>query len=560
MGDLDVTLIGRGFAENGDVRRVYFGREDRADFDRTLALELGDFRVEGDREIVLRRVENLTAGNYYVYVEHPLRGIARSPHAITVGRSLTYKFGDFTRFWEATWQTLFPRSFTLDIGTIVLALIMVFCAALFLFTLKGTAIAVTESRALRGETRALLYGNEMPMAKKQKLTAFKRRGAGLRLKISLFTGALVTLVVLMVSTPLYLVMGANQRATLMRSLWDRSAVLLDSVSAGARTFLPLGDDGRPNLLELGFLPAQSAAIPEANYVTITGFSARPSLTADTVWATNDQAIASKINTTSFEAGVSRIEDAVSERINALQEERNDRAREAAGALAESVAELNREAVRLLSEDSDTARSQLERIQASAAEMNARITASFAEIGAQVYSEPAFDVNARKIHDTDYTLFKPVLFRQGDSDIYVRGWIRLEISSSRIVHSIAEGERAILTLIFFIALAAVLLGGALSFILATFIILPIRSLVRHVEMIRDTEDKTQLAGMSIAKKSSDEIGVLSETINEMTDRLVQAALASQDLSIGKEIQKKFIPLALDIRGNKLTTGYKDTPYA
>jgi hypothetical protein len=43
---------------------------------------------------------------------------------------------------------------------------------------------------------------------------------------------------------------------------------------------------------------------------------------------------------------------------------------------------------------------------------------------------------------------------------------------------------------------------------------------------------------------------------MTHGLVKAAAASQDLTIGKEIQKKFIPLEIDRDGNKLTSGFKD----
>jgi hypothetical protein len=47
---------------------------------------------------------------------------------------------------------------------------------------------------------------------------------------------------------------------------------------------------------------------------------------------------------------------------------------------------------------------------------------------------------------------------------------------------------------------------------------------------------------------------------MTHGLVKAALASQDLTIGKEVQKMFIPLDTDDLGRKLTSGYQDTPFA
>ncbi|MEW5814544.1 MAG: PP2C family serine/threonine-protein phosphatase, partial [Spirochaetota bacterium] len=54
-------------------------------------------------------------------------------------------------------------------------------------------------------------------------------------------------------------------------------------------------------------------------------------------------------------------------------------------------------------------------------------------------------------------------------------------------------------------------------------------------------------------SKDEISVLAETINQMTQGLVKAATASKDLTVGKEVQKMYIPLEKDAGGKKLTTG-------
>src|SRR5574344_1214234 len=73
------------------------------------------------------------------------------------------------------------------------------------------------------------------------------------------------------------------------------------------------------------------------------------------------------------------------------------------------------------------------------------------------------------------------------------------------------------------------------------------------MKRDTEDKEKLAGKDIAIKSHDEIGLLGDTVNEMTHGLVAAAAAAKNLTVGKDIQTKFIPLQIDDHGNTLTTG-------
>jgi serine phosphatase RsbU (regulator of sigma subunit) len=105
--------------------------------------------------------------------------------------------------------------------------------------------------------------------------------------------------------------------------------------------------------------------------------------------------------------------------------------------------------------------------------------------------------------------------------------------------------------------AIAIGAIGAFILASLIIGPIARLVGHVERIRDTDDKTKLEGVDIVIKSKDEIATLGNTINDMTHGLVKAAAAASDLSLGKEIQKKFIPLEVNREGNKLTSGYKDT---
>jgi hypothetical protein len=54
--------------------------------------------------------------------------------------------------------------------------------------------------------------------------------------------------------------------------------------------------------------------------------------------------------------------------------------------------------------------------------------------------------------------------------------------------------------------------------------------------------------------------IRKTINELTQELTRAAVSVSDLNIGKEIQKKFIPLDVDEKGNKLNTGYKDAKNA
>jgi len=133
-----------------------------------------------------------------------------------------------------------------------------------------------------------------------------------------------------------------------------------------------------------------------------------------------------------------------------------------------------------------------------------------------------------------------------------------ISLDSIMDVINHEQARLLLIIGIFAFAALLVATIGALIFSSLIIRPIQKLVSHIEVIRDTEDKAKLAGININISSRDEIAVLGGTINDMTHGLVKAAIAASDLSIGKEIQKKFIPLELDSHGNKLTSGFKKTP--
>ena len=57
--------------------------------------------------------------------------------------------------------------------------------------------------------------------KNKKIVKLKKRGRGLRTKLSLFTTSLILLVILMISIPMYMMMTTTMRETLFESLYDR---------------------------------------------------------------------------------------------------------------------------------------------------------------------------------------------------------------------------------------------------------------------------------------------------------------------------------------------------
>ena len=545
QGTLSVRIIGRGFTTGGQITSIVLSHNEYPDIG-------GEFNILSDREIGGLHFENIEEGTYRLRLRHSTRGWYTAETPVSVGRMATVKFGDYTREWKPSW-TIQPRKMiTLNPVTGLAAALIVFCILGMIAAIRGIGGIIAESAAIKHEAMAILTGEFMPMEKKQKITRIQRKGRGLRFKLASFTIALVISVIVMISTPMYILMTGTQRKTLLEGLYNRSKVLLEGLASSTRAYLPQGDQGA---LELGFLPAQSAALPEANYVTITGY--RPgSVYNDHVWATNDPDILSKIDTTEFRPGVSRITDALTPRYEEIRTELNERARAGASELSRSIMELTQEALSLRTDAAGMRR--LTDIQVTIRSLEVRLTEILSQISGEIGSQPEFsNESIQKDRNRVFIFYKPVMYRQGADDNYFRGMIRLEVSLDSIMDSIYREQILLLRTIGIVAFAALLIGIIGALILSTLIISPIKKLVRHIEVIRDTEDKAKLDGVDINIATKDELAILGNTINDMTHGLVKAALAASDLSIGKEIQKKFIPLELDRHGNKQTCGFKQT---
>ena len=547
QGLLTINIIGRGFSTGGNISSVVLAQEGYPDL-------YADFTILSDREIGGIKFEHLEEGQYRIRIEHSVRGWYTTNPFISVARTGTVKFGDFSREWRPSWTIQNQEKILINPVTLLAIILITFCMLGALAAIRGIGGIITESAAIRQEALAIITGDFMPMEKKLKMVKIQKRGRGLRFKLASFTIGLVLLIVIGISTPMYLMMTTMQRETLLQSLWDRSKVLLEGLASSARAYLPMGDQGA---LELGFLPAQSRALQEANYVTITGFRSG-STHNDHVWATNDPDILSKIDTTEYRPGVSRITDKLTPRYRQISEELNTRARSQAGDLSRSIMELTQEGISLALRTDAASMRRLDDIQVTIRSLEVRLAEILTEISGEIGSEPYFSPEVMQNNsESVFIFFKPIMYRQGAEENFFRGMIRLEVSLETIMDAIRQGQIALLRTITIVALAALLIGIAGAFIFSTLIIRPIKKLVNHIEIIRDTEDKTKLAGIDINIKTKDEIAILGNTINDMTHGLVKAALAASDLSIGKEIQKKFIPLDVDSGGNKQTCGFKGT---
>ncbi|WP_461247039.1 SpoIIE family protein phosphatase [Treponema sp. R6D11] len=547
QGILSIRIIGRGFTANGQITSIVLEQEGHPD------LPANSFNILSDKEIGGLIFENMNEGKYRLKLKHSTRGWYTADSFIPVARTGTVKFGDYSNEWKPSWKIQQKGLITFNPIIALAVLLVALCALGLIATIRGIAGVISESAVIKHEALAIITGDFMLIEKKQKTAQMLKRGIGLRFKLASFTIGLILLVIIMISTPMYIIMTKTQRETLLKSLWDRSNVLLDGLASSARTYLPMAiqSRGERGALELMYLPSNSAALSEANYITITGYGLN-SIHTDHVWASNDPDIDSKTDTTELRPGVTRLTDVITPLYDNFAEELNTRAQREAGELSQSITTMTDQFLALALRTDAQGERMRDDIQATINGLNLKLNDILTRISGNIGSYPEFSLD--NISNKKYIFYKPIMYRQMADNNFFRGLIRLEVSLDSIIKEIYRGQMTILLTIGVVAFIVLLLGIIGAFTFSRLIIKPITNLVKHIEIIRDTDDKSKLMGVDIQISSKDEIAILGNTINDMTHGLVKAALAASDLSIGKEIQKKFIPLDVDSQGNKQSSGF------
>ena len=553
VGNINLNILGRGFAADGYVSEVFLDQDGKEPYDYVFPLGSGAFTVRSDRNIVGPSIAEIKDGNYRLGVVHPLRGTAFAGNLLRMERSGTIKFGDYSIVYKPTF-TLERRAPILFSGNaLVVWTSVLLLSFLLFFSITRLGALINESRRLRLEVLALVSGETTPWAKKQeKLSAMKKQGIGLRIKFTLFITVLVITVVLMVSIPLGFYMTRNEERNLAEGLSQRSSVLLESLAAGGRTYLPGG-----NTLELGVLPSQISAMAEARFATISGRGQADPTNYGYVWASNDPEILKKIGQDVLLPGASKINDDVAEKEKALADDINNQAKTAVSDLAQELDRLAGEAIKLATRTDAESQKRLQDLQNNIRTLDTRVNEKLAAIGAKTGSAPDFSKERLDFGKSTYTFYKPIVYRSRGENVYYRGLVRLGVSTEAIIEQVRASRTNLILITGIVALIALVVGAIGALILASITIIPIKRLVKGVERIRDTEDKSKLKDHVIQVNTRDEIFLLAETVNQMTQSLVKAAAASKDLTVGKEIQKMFIPLEKDNLGKKLTTGKEDS---
>ena len=549
-GSFSLSLSGRGFKEKGDIINVFIDKDGKAPYD--LTLNKGEFSVVTDRFISKIHVDDLEEGNYRIGVMHPTRGLYFTSDYITVDEMGTIKFGNYEYSYKHKWQiesdgySIFNFNFYIRI-----ALFSLFLVVLVLYV-AGVSKVIKEYKSLQIEMALLLKGDNMSKEdKKKKSKEIKTRGVGLRFKLVLFTVMLVISIILLLAIPLLSHFSKTQKDLLADSLVSKTETVLESIVSSSRSYLR-----EKNILELAFLTNQANDIDDVIFATITSQQQDNKKEGyNFVWASSDQDILKHVNTDTLMLGESELEGYTEDNLNEKFTNLNQEAIEYVGKASNLVGELNREALNFVTRQDEASREKRDEIQATIRETEEYITQRLKGLSnSAIGSYPVFDPTNLSRERLEYLFYKPILYRQSqEDDSFVHGVVYLKISIENLLDAVEKKQKEVIAITITISLVALLAGILGAWILASIITKPLKELAVHVAMIRDTEDKEKLSGKSMQIKQKDEVGLLGEIINELTDNLSKSAATTKDVTVGKEIQKMFIPLDTDSTGRKLISG-------
>jgi len=564
LGTVKLTINGRGFLENGEIKKIYIDRGRHGppwdiQLDPAPPLTITDRQISG---IVLD--ENRESGAYRIGLLQQRPGgqdaVYFTPGAMFEFQSPgTVKIGNF-QILLPNWIARPSAQYVFSFDALIVLLVVALLGTLSIFAFRKIVALALEGAAVRTEVVALLAGrpNARWEERKNRMQALKRKGIGLRLKFTLLMVILVTMIVLIVSIPLGFQMVSKQRGSLVTGLQSSTNILLGALASSAETQIRQGDQG---FFAAADMPALRLTMPDALYTTITGpdRNFRPTDPKDMVWASDQKQFADELKAGKFNIAAEKVDDELARSVvPALQKKVDADAAAKFASLIDEYRSLQGQRNNLQGKTDAASRSQLtgltERIAQVARDVDTQAKALYGVSGTM----ELFNPNSR-LHPT-YLFYKPVIFYNrapnlADTTFY-QGMIRLQVSTETINRQIEDSISSILRTASAIALAAIALGILGAILMASITVTPIRRLAQGVAIIRDTEDKEELKDHKIVVRTRDEIGSLAETVNEMTQGLVKAAIDNKLLLAGIDVQKRFLPLTKDAKGGEASTAMEE----
>ncbi|WP_053228052.1 SpoIIE family protein phosphatase [Spirochaeta cellobiosiphila] len=557
FGRISIHIIGRGFLEGGAVSSIYLDRDGIAPFDYTYNISDGSYQISSDKQIRDLVISDIPEGKYRIGLVHPRRGTYFAKSYLYIQPSGTVKFGDFS--WEEPGFISLPQHrFVLNANYLVSIVILCLLAIVTLFSFGQIFVYPIKENRLAGDMLILVQkGHLSAEEKRTRINELKRKGFGLRFKFAFSILILLTTVLLMISLALGFFMIGNQQENLASALKQQAEVLMTGFSKSASNYLPSESE-----LELSLIPQQMSAMSDAQFSVITGPGRENRSEYNHVWGVSNfdsSYLKDNINTDNYVQGISTYEDEITNQINDLALRINQEGKASLQDISSEIDRLTQEASLHTGTDQNSTRIRSDLFD-QIYELDSLRNNILDNLSKYTGTYPNFDTEHLDLSIPSYLFYKPITYARRGEDTYYRGTVRVVVSTERIREEIRASRNELIKRTGIIALIAITLGIVGSIILSSITVNPIKKLVKGIEIIRDTEDKSELKNHKIDITSKDELELLAQTINQMTKGLVKAAEANKELTVGKEVQKMFIPLDSDDSGRKMTTGGESTKYA
>ncbi|MBN1523589.1 MAG: SpoIIE family protein phosphatase [Spirochaetales bacterium] len=573
LGELAATLFGRGFAAGGLVEEVIIDRDAKQPWDYSFRRSDKHFTVDSDRFIRNLVLPDVNEGTYRVGVHHPVRGLYfTSDDVLRVDSAGTVKFGKFDSISRPDVGVLERFFINISMNEIILWLILGFLAVLFVIASRRIMLLAGEAASYKQEVQALFTTGAITMKDKKAIKQLTRQGISLRLKFTVLISSLVLLIVLMVAFPISVSMVNIQQKTLAEKLEREVDLVLGGISEGVkdelqrnsifamdiileRQFSLLADAG-----QYAIVTGPTFINPKTGQKDPTGFGNLSMQNLENIRAFVDANIKDKIKGGGeYIRFVSEIEDDITPQINEIETKINDQGKERIAELSIQIEKIRSEIDQTFIRGGVDSEAKRNELIITRDELDKKLRLEIDSLSRFIGSYPAFDPANVDLNTPSVLFYKPIVQIITGYDNYYWGMVRLGVSMEKIRAEITASRQALVIQVGIIAFIAIGLGIAGALILASITISPIRRLRAGVAVIRDTVDKADLKDHVITVKTRDEIRELADTVNQMTQGLVKAAVASKELTVGKEVQKMFIPLELDASGTKRTTGHAENKF-
>ena len=440
------------------------------------------------------------------------------------------------------------------IKEIILAVLFIFIVLLTIIVIFAFYNFIKDKIMIKKNMKTLTT-KEINLNKKTYKSKQKKIKVSFTSKVVAFTVVLILIVISLISVPLTIIILNNQEATLAAGLQRRITVLMESISRGAKVYLP-----SKNSLELKLLTEQSDTVAEAKSITILSFPSdeQKLQTLDYVWASNNITINTKIDTETLIPGESRILNPVLLEIAEKTLELNKNTSYNINKIFKQISELGSEFLNYTSENSD--KDKTEDLYALIRELNTKLEIELHKLAKEnLGSIPPISTKKLDRKNTNYLFYQPILFRQHGEEHFVQGLVIVEANTDNLINSLYTTRKEVIVSTLIILGIVLLIGSIISFVVSLYIVQPIRLLTKHVEMIKDTENKSELLNKKIFIDTKDEFGLLCININEMTEKLATAAIYETMLLGGKEVQRSFLPLDTvdNVNNAKLSVSHIET---